>query len=225
MAAAARQLGGIEGVEAPVGRQHQALGGGLGRERELELVVGLEGDAGEIGHGALEGADPALLGNHDGDRLALDQRLLHGREVVLGRLRKAGTALAERRLGTELVADRPDLLGNPLPLLLFRADQVLERLALGAQILVLLPDLHLLELAQIAQPHVEDGVRLHIGQLEGLDQDRLGLVLAADDLDDLVEVEIGHQIAAEHLDPMIDLGRGGNSSAAPAPRGGGRATR
>ena len=46
--------------------------------------------------------------------------------------------------------------------------QVLERLLLGAQLLVLLADLHLLELAQVAQPHVEDGVGLHVGELEGL---------------------------------------------------------
>ena len=60
-------------------------------------------------------------------------------------------------------------------------------------------------LAQIAQPHVEDGVGLDVGELEGLHQHRLRLVLVADDLDDLVEVEIGDEIAAEHFEPVLDL--------------------
>ena len=42
--------------------------------------------------------------------------------------------------------------------------------------------------------------------LKVFDQHRLRLVLAADDLDDLVEVEIGDEKAAEHFQPMLDLG-------------------
>ena len=74
-----------------------------------------------------------------------------------------------------------------------------------AQRLVLAADFHLLQLAQIAQPHVENGVGLHVGELELLHQDGLRLVLAPDDLDHLVEVEIGDEIAAEHLQAMLDL--------------------
>ena len=86
-------------------------------------------------------------------------------------------------------------------------------------------DLHLLELAQVAQPHVEDGVGLHVGELEGLHQDGLRLVLLADDLDHLVEVEIGDEIAAEHFEPVLDLLRADGGCAAAARRGGGRAIR
>ncbi len=85
------------------------------------------------------------------------------------------------------------------------ADELLERLALGAQLLVLPLDLDFFEFAQVAQPHVEDGVGLHVGELEGLHQDGLGLILVADDLDDLVEVEVGDEIAAQHHEPMLDL--------------------
>ena len=46
--------------------------------------------------------------------------------------------------------------------------------------LVLGADFHFLELAQIAQPHVEDGFGLDIGELEGFHQDGLRLVLVAD---------------------------------------------
>ena len=78
-------------------------------------------------------------------------------------------------------------------------------LALRAQLLVLALDLELLELAQTAQTHVEDRLGLHVGQLEGLHQDGLRLVLGADDADDLVEVEIGDEVAVEHLKAVADL--------------------
>src|SRR5690606_42087958 len=41
--------------------------------------------------------------------------------------------------------------------------------------------------------------------LEGLHQDRLRLILGADDPDHLVDVEIGDQIAAQDLQPVLDL--------------------
>src|SRR5262249_30204289 len=109
------------------------------------------------------------------------------------------------RLGPELFAHLLDLAGDLLPLLLFRTDELVERLALGAQLLVLPLDLDFLELAQIAQPHVEDGVRLHIGEPERLHQDRLGLILVADDSDNLIKVEISDEVAAQHLKAMFDL--------------------
>ena len=71
---------------------------------------------------------------------------------------------------------------------------------------MLAPDLHLLELAQRAEPHVEDGLGLDLGELEGAHQRRLRLLLLADDFDYLVEVEIDDQIAFEHFEAMIDLG-------------------
>jgi hypothetical protein len=73
-----------------------------------------------------------------------------------------------------------------------------RRVALGA-------DLHLLELAQVAQAHVEDRLGLHVGERELGHQHGLGLVLVADDLDDAVEVEIGDEQPAQHLEPRVDL--------------------
>ena len=69
---------------------------------------------------------------------------------------------------------------------------------------MLLADLHLLELAQAAQAHVQDRLGLHVGQGEPLDQARLGLFFLADDTDDLVEVEIDQQIAVEDFQPALD---------------------
>src|SRR3546814_8242442 len=65
--------------------------------------------------------------------------------------------------------------------------------------------LHLLQLAQAAQPHVQDRFGLAVGQVELGDHHRLGLVLGADDLDDPVEVEEGDQIAADQFQPIVDL--------------------
>ena len=76
---------------------------------------------------------------------------------------------------------------------------------LRAQFLVFLADFHFLEAAQIAQPHIEDSLGLDVRKLERLDQHRLRLILIADDLYDLVEIEIGDQKAAQDLEPMLDL--------------------
>ena len=160
---------------------------------------------------AAQRADPALLGDHDGDRLALDQASSIAASSCSGASAKSVRRLPSARLRAERLAHLLDLAGDRLPLLLLGAEQLLRASLRSARSsLSSALDLHLLELAQIAQPHVEDGVGLHVGELEGLDQDRLGLVLVADDLDDLVEVEIGDQIAAQHFEPMLDLPRGGS---------------
>ena len=67
-------------------------------------------------------------------------------------------------------------------------------------------ELHLLELAQVAQAEIEDRLGLPVGQLEPRHQRRLRLVLLADDPDHLVEVEEGLEIAFEDLEPVHDLG-------------------
>jgi hypothetical protein len=124
--------------------------------------------------------------------------------TVIGSRTTIASSIADFGLGAEGDLQFLDLAGNGLPLLVGRPDQrldlgplFLERLFLGA-------DFHLFQLAQIAQAHVEDGVGLNFGELERLHQDGLGLVLAADDLDDLVEVEVGDQETAEHFQPVLD---------------------
>ena len=84
-------------------------------------------------------------------------------------------------------------------------DQLDQLLALLGQRVALAADLHLLELAQAPKAHVEDRLSLAVGQREFGHQDRLGLILAADDLDHPVEVEIGDEEAVEQLDPIVDL--------------------
>ena len=119
MAAAARQLGGVKCVELAIGREQQEFRGRLCKERRAERVVGLEGEAREIGRLAFHGAHPTLLRDHDRDRLTLDKRFLHRRDIVLRRLCEIGAALAERCLRAEFVADRCNLVADPLPLFVF----------------------------------------------------------------------------------------------------------
>src|SRR6187401_733725 len=168
VAAPARQLRCLDGVEAPVGGEHQQLRGRLGEERELVLVVLLERDVRQVLEVTAQRAHPALLRHHDGDRLADHRRFFDRSLVVLGRLGEIGAPLADRRLAAVLLAQLLDLRGDRLPLLLLGLHQLFERLLLDAELLVFLADLHLLELAQIAQPHVEDRFRLHVGEIERL---------------------------------------------------------
>ena len=65
--------------------------------------------------------------------------------------------------------------------------------------------LHFLQLAQAAQPHVEDRFGLAVGEAEFGHHHLLWLILRADDLDDAIEVEIGDDIAVEQFDPRCDL--------------------
>src|ERR1700716_77383 len=109
---------------------------------------------------ALQRAHPTLVGNDNGDRLALDERFLDGGEIVLGRVSELRAALAERRLRPKDVANFSDLLADLGPLLAFRAEEGLDALQLAAEILVLSADFHFLKLAQGAQAHVEDGIGL-----------------------------------------------------------------
>src|SRR5437763_9304086 len=97
---------------------------------------------------ALQGTDPALVGDDHGDRLALDEGLLDRGKIVLGRVRKGAAALAERRLRSEHVADLANLLGDLLPLLGLGGEQRVDALEFGAEVLLLGAYLHLLDLAQ-----------------------------------------------------------------------------
>src|SRR4029450_11687087 len=73
------------------------------------------------------------------------------------------------------------------------------------QLALLAADLHLLELGEVAQLQLEHGLGLRVGQPEALHELRLGMLLAADDADHLVDVEVGDQVAVEDVQPGEDL--------------------
>ena len=96
-------------------------------EGALQPVALLEGERAEIGEVAAHGADPALVGEHDGDRLALDHRLLHLLEIDLRRVGEAGAALAELVSRPERLLHLLDLVGDALPLPLVRTSAAPSR--------------------------------------------------------------------------------------------------
>jgi len=70
---------------------------------------------------------------------------------------------------------------------------------------MLLPQLHFLELAQAAQPHVENRLGLAVGEAEFLHHRRLGLVFGADDCNHPVEIEEGDDVARDDFEPQRNL--------------------
>jgi hypothetical protein len=80
----------------------------------------------------------------------------------------------------------------------------LQGFLFGREFLVFLADLHLLQPAQAAQTHVENGFGLGFRQREAFDQNRLGLVLAADDADHFIEVQEDGQITFEDFEAAGD---------------------
>ena len=132
-------------------------------------------------------------GKHHGDRLVGHELgLFHGlRGFALHELRTARVAVL-RRIGLDLVA-------HQVAQLLLALEQRLEPVALLGQLRLLLADLHFLELRQVAQLGLEDHLGLLFAELEARHQLRLGLVLAPDDADHLVEVQVDDQQAFEQV--------------------------
>ena len=98
-----------------------------------------------------------------------------------------------------------DLVRHQLVQLGLRTQPLFELLALLGELVLLAADLHLLQLHQVTQLEFEDRLGLHVGDAEALHQHRLGLVVAADDGDDFVDVQERHQQAFEHMQAVADL--------------------
>ena len=166
VAAAARQVAGFQRVGD--GRWWRTASAGRWCEQgssSLQLVAFLEFQFGRIGDRALHRADPALVGQDDGDRLALDQRLagdIHRRP-----------ARRPVRCGDRPAGPEPNFLRDVFQ---FDRDAVPAQRLVTVQQRARSPcapwsgcrcsraDFHLLQPAQAAQPHVEDRVGLRVGQ-------------------------------------------------------------
>ena len=204
-----------------MGRQRVGSAGAVDEDRALEAaaprqrlerIPALVGKRARLDVVPLRRAHPAAGRQHDRHRLVGNERRL------VDRLR--GLALDD--LGAPLVAVLlgigADLGGDELLQLRLALQQRLELLTLGRERLLLLADLHLLELREVAQPRVEDLLGLLVGELEALHQHRLRLVLAADDADHLVEIEESDQQPVEDVQPFRHLLQ---AVLQPAPDGGG----
>ena len=84
-------------------------------------------------------------------------------------------------------------------------EDALELFAFLGELLLLVADLHFLELGEVAQLGFENRLGLDLGELEALHEHGLGLVLAPDDADHLVEIEIRRQQAIEDVQSLGDL--------------------
>ena len=78
-------------------------------------------------------------------------------------------------------------------------------LTLGGQVLVFLLYFDFFQAPQLAQAHVEDGFRLHLGQVELFHHQLFGVILFADDADDLIQVEESDEETAEDFQAPFDL--------------------
>ena len=81
----------------------------------------------------------------------------------------------------------------------------LEFFAFLGELLLLVADLHFLELGEVAQFGFENCLGLDLAELEALHEHGLGLVLATDDADHFVEIEVRRQQAIEDVQSLVDL--------------------
>ena len=211
VAATGRRLGrhervGAAGAVEQHDRQHAAR-----LDRGEESVAGLESELREVETVALGRAQPAVLrqdhrhrlvgdGGHRqrgrGDRLLLDQ----GAPIV-----------AETRgIGLDLLDDR-------LAHRLVRTEQLFELGLFPGEFGDFLFELDPFEARELAQADLEDVLRLHFGEAEGVHQRRLRLVALADDADHLVDVQERDLAPFEDVQATIDL-----VEAVPAAAGDGR---
>ena len=203
IAAAARDGVGTQREGAALRGEDDDAVGGLGMQPEGQRVTLLEAQLGILGQVAFLGADPALLGEDDGDGLTLDE----GRFVHLdggGGAADDGAAGAERAIAEFL----PGLLhlsrdGTPAPG--FARHQRVQPGLLLRELVVLAADFHFLQAAQAAQAHVQHGVGLDFGQAECPHQGGARLIFLAHDADDLVEVQIDDEVAVEDFEAPGDM--------------------
>ena len=148
---------------------------------------------------ALGRAHPALLADHHGHRLAGHQFgfAQRGRGAADDQWRAARIAVL-LRIGQQFVLDQFLQLRSA-------AEGGHQAVALLVEFVLFATDLHLFQPRELAQARVEDVVGLVVAQLEARHQHGLGFVLAADEADDLIEVEVCDQQAFEQVQAPLDL--------------------
>ncbi len=151
-----------------------------------------------------DSADPSLLRADNRDRFSDRLRLLTG-QINIGSRLEAGAPPAKGRFRAVFLCGPPDLITDPGPLGAARAQELVEGRALLQQSVALGANLDLLELAQGAQAHVENGLGLRIAELERPHENGFRFIFGADDPDHHIEVEVGNQIAVQHLEPAGNL--------------------
>ena len=206
MPARRRQLVARQREEATVGSENQQLVGGLCGNQEGELVALLERQGRWILDPAARRADPAAIGENDGDRLACDQRLRCADCVDRWRVGKACSPRADPCCRSQRLAHATKANGHQLPLLFFGPQQCdwMPPRSSASSVCSLLSSISS-SLANCRKASVEDRLGLDVADLEALDQSGLGLVLETDDADHLIEVEEDDQQAIQDVQALLDL--------------------
>ena len=150
--------------------------------------------------------DPPFMRADHGDRLAL----YHGGQIDdrgCGRLAYFRPPGAQFCLLPEPFTDIGDFAADLFPPDVFVAQQLPERFLFALEHSDFFADGNFFELAQGPEPHIEDRFGLIVGQVPALHEYFLGLILLADDLDNLIEVEIDDHIAGQHLEAGFYFGQ------------------
>ena len=189
-------------------RQGIAASGGVEEYRLLigapaglgqEAVPGAVGHRGAICLMALGAARPATLGEHHSDRLGGHQVIFRQRPRFLSlNQRRAAIIAIGFRIGHQLVPDR-------LAQQLFTGENLLQFVPLGCQRILLAADLHFLQPRQLPQPGIQDVISLQLAQRKALHEHRLGLILGANDLDHLIQIEESNQQTIQQVQARQDL--------------------
>ena len=144
-------------------------------------------------------AHPAAFGKHDSDRLGRDKLGLAESPGLFALYQWRATRIAEAfGIGRDLFLDESLEARCGL-------QQLLDRLALGGQLILLGLDLDLFEFRQLAQLDLENRFRLTLAQLERLHQRWLWLIFGADNLDDFVNIQEGDEQAFEDVHAIDNL--------------------
>ena len=147
---------------------------------------------------ALGGANPALFRQHNGERIGRGEiKLTEGLRFL---------ALSKRRPSIVSVG-----LNHRFQLALDQcleprvtAQGLLQPVALFGKLILLAADFHLFEPGEVTQFQIEDGLCLHIGNLEGFHEHGFRLVLLADDANDLIDIEKRNEIALKNMEPALN---------------------
>ena len=199
----------LEPVAAAAVGEDQQVGVRVGHEQVLDEVLFL----GPRADHALAAAPLRAVG---GDLLALDVAGVRDRDhhvLLLDGVLVADLALLAHDLGAPVVAvlllQAPDLVLDDAEHLLRAGEDRPQPLDQLDDLEVLLLDLRALEPGQARQPHLEDGVRLDLAELE-LAHEALArgvhVLRAADQGDDGVEVVEGDLEALEDVGALLGLG-------------------
>ena len=147
---------------------------------------------------ALGGPDPAFFRHHHGDGIGTDHlQLAEGPGLFPLYQRRAARVAVLFRHRQQFFLDQGLEAGGA-------AEDFFQFIAFLGQLVLLSAYGDLFQPGQVAQLELEHRLGLGVGQAEALHQGRLGLVLGANNVNDLVDIQEGNQVAFEDMNALED---------------------